>query len=76
MTKRLLNVKATARRGTREAKARPESRRARQWVCLVAEDASSGELLGHASVQITKPEALLPSPFPTRAVDRFYLASA
>jgi hypothetical protein len=33
-------------------------------MCLVAQHAASGELLGYASCCITQPEALLPPPFP------------
>ncbi len=39
-------------------------RRQRMNMCLVAQHAGSGELLGYASVCITQPEALLPPPFP------------
>lgn len=39
-------------------------RRQRMNMCLVAEHAGSGDVVGYASVCITQPEALLPPPFP------------
>ena len=47
-------------------------RRQRQFVLLVAEDPTSGELLGTAALTLAQPEAVLPAPFPTNKPLRVY----
>jgi len=50
-------------------------RRNRQFVCLVAEDAASGQLLGTATCSMLRPEALLPAPLPSGAPWRAYVSN-
>ncbi|PRW44553.1 GCN5-related N-acetyltransferase [Chlorella sorokiniana] len=50
-------------------------RRQRSFVVLVAEDPSSGELLGSAAVSLAQPEAALPPPFPTTKPRRTYVSN-
>ncbi|KAI7842964.1 hypothetical protein COHA_003469 [Chlorella ohadii] len=50
-------------------------RRQRSFVVLVAEDPSSGALLGSAAVSLAQPEAALPPPFPTTKPRRTYVSN-
>ncbi|KAL4439267.1 hypothetical protein ABPG77_004169 [Micractinium sp. CCAP 211/92] len=50
-------------------------RRQRSFIVLVAEDCSSGEVLGCAAVSLAQPEAALPPPFPTSKPRRVYVSN-
>lgn len=47
----------------------------RQWICLVAEEYSTGKLIGCVTISMRQVESLLPPPFPSNAPRRLYLSN-
>lgn len=50
-------------------------RRARQFHCLVAQDAADNALLGALTLSVATPEAQLPPPLPTKSPLRAYVSN-
>lgn len=64
-------VSLTAEQKTRLA----QWQRNRCFVCVVAEEAASGQLVGVAALTLSQPEAILPPPFPTSVMFRAYCSN-